>query len=430
MREQLKIKQKSLKYTPLAKIQSAFLNILSGATTMVELNKNVRADQMLYQAFGLEECAEQSVVQQTLDNCTSENIEQAQRAFTQIYRRFSQGYRHKYEQHLQLLDVDFTGVPCGPKAAMATKGYFAKTRNRRGRQVGRVVATSYREIVVDQLYPGNVQLNTALKELLEQAEAVLGLSQAKRKQTVVRVDSGGGSLDNINYLLEQGYLYHGKDYSAKSSRTSRRMQSVKEWVVDPRHEGREMGWLTEPHPYNRPVRRIAVRCRRADGQWAYGVVVSTLSNAQLVELLGWDTTTQYDNYQLVLGMVYFYDQRGGGIETEIKEDKQALGLGKRNKKRFEGQQMLILLGTLAHNVLVWSREMLQARQHQAKSTEPLGMYRMIRDLLTMNGLIWLNASGQITQIVLNQLDPYAKIWLNGFDNLLSSTQVGIILGQT
>jgi hypothetical protein len=428
LRQQVKIKQKSIKYTPIAKLEAAFLNILAGSTSMVELNKLVRADQVLYQAFGLEQCAEQSVVQQTLDSCTQQTIEQAHRAFTQIYRHFSQGYFHKYEQRLQLLDIDFTGLPCGPKAALATKGYFAKARNRRGRQLGRVVASFYHEIVVDQLYAGNVQLNTSLQALLKEAGAVLNLDEAKRKRTVVRVDSGGGSLDNINWVLSQGYLYHGKDYSGQKA--AKLMQAVKQWVQDPLHEGREVGWIYEPHPYQQPVRRIAVRCRKANGQWGLGVIVSSLSNAQVSQLLGWERAAQYEPQKVLLGLVYFYDQRGGGIETEIKQDKQGLGLGTRNKKRFEGQQMLVLLGALAHNVLVWSRQLMKTEPTEGQAAEPYGMYRMVRDILTMNGLIWLNVSGQITQIVLNQLDPFARNWLKAFDKLLSDTQVGISLGQT
>jgi hypothetical protein len=48
-----------------------------------------------------------------------------------------------------LLDTDMTGQPCGRKAAFATKGYFAKQRNRRGRQLGRVLATRYRIALQD-----------------------------------------------------------------------------------------------------------------------------------------------------------------------------------------------------------------------------------------------------------------------------------------
>jgi len=46
------------------------------------------------------------------------------------------------------------------------------------------------------------------------------------------------------------------------------------------------------------------------------------------------------------------DSGGGGIEIEIKEDKQGLGTSKRNKKRFPAQQILCQLEVLAHNLLV------------------------------------------------------------------------------
>jgi hypothetical protein len=47
-----------------------------------------------------------------------------------------------------------------------------------------------------------------------------------------------------------------------------------------------------------------------------------------------------DPVAVLLAYVYFYDPRGGGVETEFKEDKQGLGINKRNKKRFEAQQQL------------------------------------------------------------------------------------------
>jgi hypothetical protein len=51
-----------------------------------------------------------------------------------------------YHQQYQIPDVDLTGLPCGKKAALATKGYFAGVRNLRGRQLGRVLATRYQAL--------------------------------------------------------------------------------------------------------------------------------------------------------------------------------------------------------------------------------------------------------------------------------------------
>ncbi len=46
----------------------------------------VRPDEGLQRAFGREACAEQSVVQETLDACDSENVTQMEQAMDEIYR--------------------------------------------------------------------------------------------------------------------------------------------------------------------------------------------------------------------------------------------------------------------------------------------------------------------------------------------------------
>ena len=134
-------------------------------------------------------------------------------AMEKIFRRHSQTYRHDYQLDWQILDVDMTGRPCGKKATFASKGYFAKQRNRRGRQEAYVIGTWYEEIIVERLFAGKTQLNTALQPMLEAAEQVLELDEHKRQRTIVRIDSGGGSVGEINGLLGKGYQVHGKDYS-------------------------------------------------------------------------------------------------------------------------------------------------------------------------------------------------------------------------
>lgn len=142
--------------------------------------------------------------------CTTENVTQLQQALDEIYRQHSQSFQHDYHANFHLLDVDMSGLPCGPKAAFATKGYFAGQYHRRGRQVGRVLATQYEEVVVDRLFAGNVQLIKALQPLVEAAEATLQLDAAKRARTMIRVDAGAGTLDDLNWLLARGYLVMAK----------------------------------------------------------------------------------------------------------------------------------------------------------------------------------------------------------------------------
>ncbi len=52
---------------------------------MVEINTRLRTDPALQHAFGRQACAEQSVVQETLDACTDENVRQIQHALDLIY---------------------------------------------------------------------------------------------------------------------------------------------------------------------------------------------------------------------------------------------------------------------------------------------------------------------------------------------------------
>ena len=193
VREQVKIVQKTVIHTPMDKLTDALVTILAGAHGIVEANTLLRSDRALQEAFGREACAEQSSIQATLNACTATNVQQLTAALTIIYRQHSRGYRHAYARQYQLLDVDLSGMPCGSKAALATKGYFANQRNRRGRQLGRVLASRYGEIVTDQLFAGTVGLTKALIPLVNAAEQVLELDEAKRQRTILRIDSGGGS---------------------------------------------------------------------------------------------------------------------------------------------------------------------------------------------------------------------------------------------
>ena len=179
------IKQKVIKHTPTDKLLDGFISILAGGHGLVEVNTRVRPDQGLQQAFGRMACADQSTVSDTLNACTTENMVQMEKALEELYRAHGKGYRHDYRKQYQLLDVDLTGMPAGRQGEAVTKGYFRDKKVRRGRQLGRVYATLYREIVVERLYPGNRQLERSLQELVLAAEAVLDLDESRRKRTII-----------------------------------------------------------------------------------------------------------------------------------------------------------------------------------------------------------------------------------------------------
>lgn len=423
--QKVKIAQKSIKHTPAEKLYDALINILSGAHGVSEINTRLRTDEVLQRAFGRKSSAEQSVVQDTLDACTSANVEQMQEAMGEIFRSHSLAFKHDFKQKLFIEDIDLTGLPCGKKAEFASKGYFAHQRNRRGRQLGRVLASEYQEIIVDLLYSGNTQLLQAFQPLVEAAERTLLLDEQKRRRTVLRVDSGGGSLKQINWALERGYHFHGKDFSGQ--RAQLLAQSVSRWYADPKIASRQVGWVESTEsPYIKPVKRIAVRCLRKNGQWAVGVIVSTLSLTDVLALTGQNADKIYDPLCVLFAYVYFYDQRGGGVETEIKQDKQGLAIAKRNKKRFEAQQMLMMLGVLAHNAVIWAKRSIVA---QASKLSPFGIHRIVRDLFHISGFVEFDPEDKIIRITLNQSSRLAALLCKALRFILEPLHIAVSLGE-
>jgi hypothetical protein len=426
IRQQVHIHQKTVRYSPIDKLYDAWIAILAGAHGIVEVNTRLRSDPALQAAFGRAACAEQSVIQETLNACDATTVQQMEQALTTIYRQHSQGARHDYTKHWQIVDVDITGLPCGAKAAFATKGYFAKQRNRRGRQLGRVLATRYHELVTELLLPGTDQLPKALRPLVQAAEQVLELDAARRARTLIRVDAGGGSVDDVNWLLTRDYATLAKEYSGK--RAHKLAASVSEWLDDPRVAGRQVGWVPgEASEYVHPVVRIAVRCRKKNGQWGIGVLIGPPDPSVILELTEEVCSQLAAPVPLVLRYVYAYDQRGGGLETANKEDKQGLGIGKRSKKRFEAQQVVGQLGRLAHNLIVWARSWLASAAPRLKH---FGVKRLVRDVFAVNGVVDRDAAGRICQIVLNQAHCYAHRLCAALQALVAPQHVAVSLGET
>lgn len=114
--EKVKIQQKIVRHTPAEKLFDAFIAILAGAHGLNDITSRLRSDLALQRAFGRPTCAEYSLVQDTLDACTSENVEQMQQSINTIFRSHSRAAHHNYRDSLQLIDIDMSKLPCGPKA--------------------------------------------------------------------------------------------------------------------------------------------------------------------------------------------------------------------------------------------------------------------------------------------------------------------------
>jgi hypothetical protein len=418
------IQQKVIRYAPLDKLLDAFINILAGGRGLVEVNKKVRADPGLQRAFGRDSCAEQSTISDTVNRSTTENVQEMRNAVTETYRTHGQGYQHSYKECLQLLDVDMSGMPAGRQGEGVEKGYFSGKRNCRGRQLGRVVATHYNEVVLDHLYRGKRQMERSLQGLVSGAEEVLDLDELQRKRTIIRVDGGGGRDADINWLLKRGYHVLVKVKSWK--RAQKLARSVTIWHLDPKTGDRYVGWVEDSHTYARPTCQVAIRTPKKDRSWLYWVLVSTLSDDEILWLARQPARKNPTSEQILLATLYAYDLRSGGVETSIKGSKQGLGLTKRNKKLFAAQEMLVLLAQLAYNLTIWTRNLLA---RQSPKLRGYGLLRMIRDVFQIDGCLSWDVQGRILAITLNKYDPFTERFIRGLTPLWAQDEMCPILGQ-
>jgi hypothetical protein len=408
------IQQKVIQHRPIDKLKDAFIDILAGGHGLVEINTRVRPDEAVQRAFGREGCADQSTVSDTLNACGETEVEQMRQAQQVLLRTHSQAYQHDYGKHCQVLDMDLSGMPAGRQGEGVTKGYFSGHKGRRGRQLGRVLATRYDEVIVDRLYPGTKQLEQNLQELVLCAEAALDLDDEKREQTIIRVDGGGGRDADINWLLERNYHVIAKVKNWQ--RANKLAKSVQTWYPDPKGAHRDIGWVENPHPYSRPTRQVAIRKRKPDGKWGVRVLVFSLPDELLFWLLRRAQPESRQSRRTLYAAMHAYDLRGGGVETSIRGSKQGLGLTKRNKRRFYAQEMLVLLAQLAYNLISWLHTSLSRIEPRFRK---FGKLRIVRDLFHIPGRVLLDAQGRVLEITLNDTHILALPLARGMQRLIS-----------
>ena len=106
---------------------------------------------------------------------------------------------------------------------------------------------------------------------------------------------------------------------------------------------------------------------------------------------------------------------------------QGLGISRRRKKSYAGQQMVMLLGQLAHNVVVWARQWLP---DDAPRLRKYGVQRVVRDALAVSGFVELGNSGAIKRVVLNGASALARVCAKALRLLLAAEHVRVTLGET
>jgi hypothetical protein len=171
LEERVRLKQKVLKYTAVQKLEMFFVALLAGAKAVSQTATTVRVDPALSAAFGLPGCAEQSVIADTLDAATMEDVAALQEAVALLFGRYGQTRVPDDGEALLLVDIDLSPLPMSARAEGSTRGYMGRHRSKTGRKLVRVRAALSQETLWETVIPGRtVQSLPVLQEAIAQME--------------------------------------------------------------------------------------------------------------------------------------------------------------------------------------------------------------------------------------------------------------------
>jgi hypothetical protein len=388
VRNLVHIQQKTVLHQPTDKLLDCLLGMLAGNVALYQSNTNVLGDTALQKAFGRTSCADQSTIQRTLDATTPENVQQLQHALALIFGTYSRTAKYDFSKSDLIVDLDMTAIPCSKAAQAACPGYFAGCKKgTSGRQLLRLSASQYDEIIYQQVLPGNAVCHdlallqlvlTALWQILQNCVGSSGTTAAKAR-IILRLDGGFGTAAIVNYLLAEGYQVVVKQFNGLRSQKRATELAEAAWLsesetlasgkdkdkVDPAtsENGRQFALLTDDGFYElgeRKLWQIAVRCPtkpkakkvkaapktgkrkrkrkakaevvEAEPKAKYGYTILLVARRELAELEAVQVPA------LLAAQLEFYDGRAVIESASFRGDKQGLGLAKRRKHSLSGQE--------------------------------------------------------------------------------------------
>ena len=207
------------------------------------------------------------------------------------------------------------------------------------------------------------------------------------------------------WLATTAYRLMVKLHNAK--RATKLARTVNEWIADPKVPDRAIGWVQQPIRYAAATRQLTIRHRKSsdppEAPYSYAILVFNLSDDQLADLLGRARPAPGSESERLFNALHFYDLRGGGAETQFRGDKQGLGLGHRHKRHFAAQVMLVALGQLAHNAVIWTRNRLAQVDPRFAH---YGVLRIVRDVYQVLGCLQFDEHAHLVAAQLNPASTF------------------------
>jgi hypothetical protein len=256
----------------------------------------------------------------------------------------------------------------------------------------------------ETLLRGKASAVPALTIALGELETRLGWTRERRQRIGLRLDGGFGTTAVLNGLLSRGYQVVAK--ISHRGRVREWRQALGPWQPTS-SPGRQIAAVLQPHRFCRTTRQWGIRPPKDKGGYQYAVLVTTLTDLAPVALADAD------------------DGRAM-IASSFCQDKQALGLVTRRQRRWEAQQMVLLLARLAHHLLLWGKPWLSRVPGTRQRLRGDGLVRLLRDVWAVPGVIrWRR--GWMVSVRFSPLHPLATPLQQSFSALFRGrVRVGIL----
>ena len=384
LQEQVKLPQQTVKYRPVDKLLDALVGMRCGAKTIAQSNLTSRVDPAVQRAFGRKGCADQSTLARTLQAATADNVAQLERLSWDDLKRYGHPPRHRFQERRLWVDIARTPMPIGVKAEGSERTWMGRKRSQTGRKVLRVTASDYREILPETLLPGKAAAGPALQAALREVEEKLSWTRARRQHIGRRLAGGFGTTAVLNWLLRRGYQVVAT--ISNSSRVRPLRQQLDPWQLTS-SAGRQIATVLHPPRFWRRTRQWILRTPKQNGGSQYAALVTTLPDLEPA------------------GVADAYDGRALS-EATFCQDKQALGMVKRRQRKWEAQQMVLLLARLAHHLLLWGKQWLSRVLATRRRLRGYGLVRLLQEVWTVPGVICWRC-GWMVSIQFDPLHPLA-----------------------
>jgi hypothetical protein len=281
---------------------------------------------------------DQSQINELLRRMTSENVEELREVHRDLFIKHSLILS---EPRRIIVDIDQTGLTAeGETFELTEKGYFPERRGTKGYKLSAAyVGGDSSEVLSAYLDPGDVHCISRFDDLFEDIKLCLkGISPDS--QVVIRADSGYGSKDSINKLLQSGYSFVVKGYSSETSKNLACQLSWDDWEeVKP---GVHTAEYTRAHAYGK-ARVVVYAIFKQDGELKFSHLITNIPATEL------DGTELFD----------LYNGRQS-IEAFFKSCKQSYNIKNLRTRTFNGIYAFLLTVFITHNLVSLARRILFA----------------------------------------------------------------------